>query len=222
MSDSIEGATTAIPRRPAAGEDPAKREQILDGAQCVFWRMGFDAASMNDITREAGVSKGTLYVYFENKEDLFAAMVDRNRMRIVNLIREALEGDLPLEETLLRFGRTFATHLCSDKAVKGARMVLGVIDRMPALANRFFATGPNSGPMLLVSYIDRHVKAGNLAEGIDSTIAARQFAELCMAGLFRARLFGAMPTPPTEEEVERTVRSAVAMFLKPYGRNQPV
>ena len=46
--------------RPAAGEDPVKREQILDGALCVFMQMGFDAASMNDITREAGVSKGTL------------------------------------------------------------------------------------------------------------------------------------------------------------------
>ena len=49
--------------RLAAGQDPIKRRQILEGAQLVFMRMGFDAASMNDITREAGVSKGTIYVY---------------------------------------------------------------------------------------------------------------------------------------------------------------
>ena len=41
--------------------------------------VGFDAASMNDITREAGVSKGTIYVYFENKEDLFSAMIEQER-----------------------------------------------------------------------------------------------------------------------------------------------
>jgi len=74
---------TGCPGNPAgrfaAGEDPAKREQIVAGAWRVFKRKGFDAASMNDITREAGVSKGTIYVYFSNKEDLFAALVDHHR-----------------------------------------------------------------------------------------------------------------------------------------------
>ena len=48
--------------RRVAGEDPAKREQILDGAKRVFMEQGFEAASMNDITRAAGVSKVTIYV----------------------------------------------------------------------------------------------------------------------------------------------------------------
>ena len=63
-------------RRHAAGMDPAKRDQILDGATKVFLESGFDAASMNDICRVAGVSKGTIYVYFANKEDLFEALID--------------------------------------------------------------------------------------------------------------------------------------------------
>ena len=42
--------------RRVAGEDPAKREQILDGAKRVFMEQGFEAASMNDITRAAGVA----------------------------------------------------------------------------------------------------------------------------------------------------------------------
>jgi hypothetical protein len=54
--------------RTAAGQDPAKRDQILDGAKRCFLRLGFENASMNEITAEAGVSKGTIYVYFQNKE----------------------------------------------------------------------------------------------------------------------------------------------------------
>ena len=46
--------------------------------------MGFDAASMNDITREAGVSKGTIYVYFANKEELFEALIEEERRAIFN------------------------------------------------------------------------------------------------------------------------------------------
>ena len=87
---TAEEAAEAAPRRgrPRAGHDPVKRRQIIDGARRVFINMGFDAASMKDITREAGVSKGTLYVYFENKERLFAAIVDEERSSHVERIFE--------------------------------------------------------------------------------------------------------------------------------------
>ena len=52
-----------------ADDESAKRRQIIDGARAVFLAQGFDAASMNDIARAAGVSKGTLYVYFKHKEE---------------------------------------------------------------------------------------------------------------------------------------------------------
>src|SRR3954453_11897304 len=57
-------------------EESSKRRQILDGARKVFMELGFDAASMNEIARSAGVSKGTLYVYFADKNRLFEAIVE--------------------------------------------------------------------------------------------------------------------------------------------------
>ena len=68
---------TSGPR--SAGDDPAKVRQILDGARKVFLNLGFDGASMGDIARAAGVSKGTLYVYFENKAELFSALIADER-----------------------------------------------------------------------------------------------------------------------------------------------
>ena len=64
--------------------DNAKRRQILDGARKVFLVEGFEGASMNDIARVAGVSKGTLYVYFESKERLFSVIVDEERQSHVD------------------------------------------------------------------------------------------------------------------------------------------
>ena len=67
----------AVLDRPAeATEDSAKRRQIIEGARQVFLARGFDAASMSDIAKAAGVSKGTLYVYFKNKDELFKAIVE--------------------------------------------------------------------------------------------------------------------------------------------------
>ena len=59
-----------------ADEDSSKRRQILDGARKLFLDLGFDGASMGEIARAAGVSKGTLYVYFADKNRLFEAIVE--------------------------------------------------------------------------------------------------------------------------------------------------
>jgi len=61
-------------------EDSSKRRQILDGAKKVFMDLGFDGASMGEIARSAGVSKGTLYVYFADKNRLFEAIVEEEML----------------------------------------------------------------------------------------------------------------------------------------------
>ena len=71
----VAGDPTSL--RLVGDEDSSKRRQILDGARKVFMDLGFDGASMNEIARSAGVSKGTLYVYFADKNRLFEAIVER-------------------------------------------------------------------------------------------------------------------------------------------------
>ncbi|MGB6637010.1 MAG: helix-turn-helix domain-containing protein, partial [Bradyrhizobium sp.] len=60
--------------------DSSKRRQIIDGARKVFLDLGFDGASMGEIARAAGVSKGTLYVYFADKNRLFEAIVEEESL----------------------------------------------------------------------------------------------------------------------------------------------
>lgn len=201
--------------RFAAGEDPVKREQILDGAHQVFMKLGFDAASMNDITREAGVSKGTIYVYFQNKEDLFAAIVARERERITLKMRDILAGSEEVEDGLYRFGIGFSTHISSKRAINAMRTVIGVVDRMPTLCQRFFST-PSNVRTVLDDFIRRHVALGALK--IDDTdMAARQFIELASGTLFKFRLFGDLDDVPPQEELDRIVKSAVRVFMAAYG-----
>src|SRR5215203_1413969 len=69
-------ASTSNAIHPFGDEDSSKRRQILDGARKVFMDLGFDGASMNEIARAAGVSKGALYVYFADKSRLFEAIVE--------------------------------------------------------------------------------------------------------------------------------------------------
>ncbi len=217
---SREDSATPQGGRRAAGEDPVKREQILDGAKRVFMEQGFDAASMNDITRAAGVSKGTIYVYFQNKEDLFAELIQRERFRITESARHALNPDLTVAEALHDFGALFARHISSEYTIKAMRMVLAVNQRMPTLACGFLAATPMNPVSVLKDYLDRQVARGRLA--IDDTeLGARQFLELATVGIFKHRLFGTMASPPPEAEIERIVASGIRVFLAAYGTPQP-
>ena len=68
-------AQGAALERGTTAQESDKRRQILEGARTVFLSAGFDGASMGEIARAAGVSKGTLYVYFDSKEALFEALI---------------------------------------------------------------------------------------------------------------------------------------------------
>jgi AcrR family transcriptional regulator len=61
--------------RPNVSDE--RKSQILNAAEGVFTRKGFDEARMDDIAEETGLSKGTLYLYFKSKEDLVIAILDR-------------------------------------------------------------------------------------------------------------------------------------------------
>lgn len=201
-----------------AGEDPVKRQQILEGARNVFMRLGFDAASMNDVTREAGVSKGTLYVYFANKEELFSAIIESQRAAFIAKMRMALAERGNVEAGLYDFGMTFVRHTTEDNTISAIRILLGVRERMPLLCKRFFK-GPENLRTVLQEFLERHMATG-LLEIDDIDLAAAQFLELSSGPFFKLRLFGSMDGPPSEPEMERVVNGAVRTFMAAYGVRQ--
>src|SRR3954467_13659308 len=84
-------------------EDSSKRRQILDGARKMFMDLGFDGASMNEIARAAGVSKGTLYVYFADKNRLFEAIMEEEALEQGKVVFN-LDPARDAETTLRDFG----------------------------------------------------------------------------------------------------------------------
>ncbi|WP_092172501.1 TetR/AcrR family transcriptional regulator [Bosea sp. OK403] len=218
MSETLEQAVKPTSRnRRIAGADPDKRRQILDGALEVFTAHGFDAASVSDIAAAANVSKSTLYVYFQDKEHLFVALIEREREAQKRGLYEILNSDLDLAHGLAGFGEGLARMLVGDFAVSAHRIVLGVAERMPDLGKEFYERGPGYGTQCLAGYLARQVEKGVL--DIDDTeLAAVQFLDLCQSTLVRPRLFNAKRSPAPEAEIKRVVASAVTMFLARYAR----
>lgn len=213
----IDQPPTILPdRRVAAGEDPAKRRQILDGARRAFVGLGFDAASMNDVVREAGVSKSTLYVYFRSKEELFRALIECERDAYLAEVEALLTDPGDPVDTLKRYGRRLARLVMSPEAMHAKRTVIAVAARMPELGREFYRHGPQRGLGLLTAYLEKACAAGTLAID-DVPLAAAQFVELATAGVLRRRFFDDEAPTPDEADMARIVDSAVALFMAGYG-----
>lgn len=89
--------------RPDASRE--RIPQILDAAVKVFARLGFNKARMEDLADEAGVSKGTLYLYFESKDALIQAIMENLIVRELDNARTLAHGDGTASERLLGFTR---------------------------------------------------------------------------------------------------------------------
>jgi len=200
--------------RPRIIADGAKRQQIIEGAHAVFLAQGFDAASMNDIARAAGVSKGTLYVYFQNKEQLFQAICTQECAEHAEGTFKFHPEDQDVKATLTRVGVDFIKFLCRPEKASTARTVIAIAERMPEIGKSFYETGPAHGIALLANYLEGQVKAGVLAVG-DCEIAAAQFIDSCQSTLFKPLMFN-FGEPPTVERIHYVVGIAVTTFLAAY------
>lgn len=88
---------------------------MLDAAVEMFSRRGYHAASMDDISEAAGVSKPMIYAYLGSKEELFTACIRREIGRLVESIRGVVEATLPPDEQLWRGLREFFTFVTAHR-----------------------------------------------------------------------------------------------------------
>ena len=198
---------------PLGEEDSSKRRQILDGARKLFLDLGFDAASMGEIARAAGVSKGTLYVYFADKNRLFEAIVEEE---VLQQQKVAFNFDpaRDVATTLGEFGRAYIELLCRPGGGSAIRTVMAIAERMPEVGSRFYENVVAHTIARLAAYLDARVAAGDLAIE-DRKLAAAQFMQMCQATLFQPFIFQASPAP-SPERIAHVVESATQMFLAGY------
>ena len=196
-------------------EDNAKRRQILAGASKVFMDMGFDGASMGEIARAAGVSKGTLYVYFADKSRLFEAIVAQETLEQGRLsFNFDPERDVPT--TLRDFGQNYINLICRPGGGSAIRTVMAIAERMPDVGRRYYENVLEKTINSLARYLETHVAANDVAIE-DCQLAASQFMMMCQASLFLPFIFQAAP-PPSPERIAEVVESATQMFLAKYGK----
>jgi AcrR family transcriptional regulator len=136
MAELLEARTETRRRRKA--ERP---QEILEAAFVEFSRHGYAVTTLDRIAERAGVTKGTIYVYFENKEHLFISMVHAVKKVALDTLRDMFERHDGSTADLLRAQFSFIyQHIVEDKRRREVvRMLIAEAARFPELADRYHA-----------------------------------------------------------------------------------
>ncbi len=134
MTTAVEARTETRRRRKA--ERP---QEILEAAFVEFSRNGYAATTLDQIAERAGVTKGTIYVYFENKEHLFISMVREITKGATEIVHGMFENHDGSTADLLRAQFSFIyQHIVEDKRRREVvRMLIAEAPRFPELADRY-------------------------------------------------------------------------------------
>jgi AcrR family transcriptional regulator len=191
-----------------------KFDQVLDGARRVFMRDGFEGASVDEIAREAQVSKATLYSYFPDKRLLFSEVARQECNRQADEAIDSFDLTQPVETLLREVADRILRFYLSDFGQQVFRICVAESHRFPELGRRFYASGPALVRDRLTYLLTAYVERGALRID-DMDLAADQFIELCKGDLFVRALCGLCPAPD-EAAITRVTHGAADMFLARY------
>jgi AcrR family transcriptional regulator len=193
-----------------------KFDQVIAGAREVFLREGFEGASVDQIARDAGVSKATLYSYFPDKQALFmAVLTSQCQMQSEQAMGiEILQRPVP--EALYSIARSFLNFLMSDFSIQVFRVCVAESNRFPELGRAFYDSGPKQVLDQIASYLGSEKVAQELKID-DPYMAADQFLQLCRADMLLRRILN-VDTDDSPDKMDRIARETVATFLARYRR----
>ena len=192
-----------------------KYEQVLEGARAIFVRDGFEGASVDDVAREAQVSKATLYSYFPDKRLLFAEVARDKCRRATERALMLINMADPPDRVLPEAARQLIDFLLSDIGRAIFRIAVAEAERFPDIARQFYDCGHAAVRDALVGYL-RGAAARGEVKIDDFNLAADQFAELCKAQIVLPVALGIMSDVAPADR-ERIGVAAVETFLARYG-----
>jgi AcrR family transcriptional regulator len=209
----------ALPTEKAFPRAVAKRQAILDAAKRAFVRDGVNAAGIDAIAIEAGVSRQTVYNQIGDKDQLFVAVVEDVTARSSASLMQVLQSfpDRPdnIEQALTDFATSLLGRcMCDIDGRALAALMEREAHRSPHLFSAWKEYGPGKDWPVIAALFGKLGQDGYL-DIDDSSLTARHFMALINADLPKDQ---GMCVRPTEAAVHKAAKAGVATFLRAFGK----
>ena len=218
MTSTPDNRTQSMPDENSASlcQMRAKREQILQGAEKVFLASGYEGASMSQIAREAGVSKGTLYNHFDGKASLFSAFFEeRSKTKLAPIEAISREDGQDVHTVLRRLTESAIKMMLNPTSMDLYRIIIGEAGKFPNLADAFWRYGFGRTMYNLSDWLRRRSDVGELHVE-DPEFAAEQLMIMCQTRIVhRRRLM--LPVDDSPEAISQLATLTADSFMKIYS-----
>ena len=180
---------------------------IQDAAMAVIARKGIDETTVQDIADEAGIAKGTVYVYFRDREELLAKTGDRLFENLLNELTPAFDADAPFAEKLRGLAQKQLRFFDEHRALFRATMALSQREaEMHKSKTRCFGQYMARLETMFAEAAD----SGELRDGLDAHAVAAVYRD-CVRGVILRRLD---PKQKSRKSVEDDAEFIVSIFLR--------
>ncbi|WP_425093604.1 TetR/AcrR family transcriptional regulator [Tropicimonas sp. S265A] len=164
----MDTVTTAPAYRRRKDQRP---QEILDAGLEEFHAHGYARASLSRIAKRAGVSRATLYLYFDGKDALFLAIADHAMISFTqDAAQQVQSSDASTEDTLRALFGQFYSVMTTSKNNALMRILIAEGPEMPALVNKYHAQVLSRGRALLERIIARGIERGEVRESAATAI----------------------------------------------------
>jgi AcrR family transcriptional regulator len=191
-----------------------RRQQILDAARDVFAKRGYARATVDDIVAEAGVARGTFYLYFDDKRQAFAELVDRFAVQITGVIQRIAtdDPDRPVSHQVLENTRAIL-RLCLAERSMTKILFTDAVGVDPEF-ERKLATFYDAVVQLLTESLKDGQALGIVADGEPRVLA------YLTIGALKELLYQAVTLGLTEESAEALTQQLYAFLGGGYLRTE--
>jgi TetR/AcrR family transcriptional regulator, mexJK operon transcriptional repressor len=216
-------SAAAQTEQPVVGRSARKRRAILHAARDLFLQKGYAGTSMDEVAALAEVSKVTIYKHFDDKHNLFVAVVtdaiDEAKAGSQSLV-DQLGDSTDIGADLRDFARRHAELVTQPHLVQMRRMIIAEGHRFPDLARAWHRLGPERGHSTLASQLDKLVARG-LLQVSDSLLAAQLLNYLILSVPLNEAMFTGRDKPYSRRYLNRYADEAARVFLAAY-RTGPI
>lgn len=206
---------------PPASPPPRRRQrrketrpqELLDAALALFVEKGFAATRSEEVAHRAGVSKGTLYLYYPSKEDLFKAVVRQNLSRLIAEGQEVVDAFAGSTSSLLReLMREWWQRHGSTPAAGIHKVVIAEVRNFPELAQFYDDEVIAPADRLFSSLVQRGIERGEFRPLPVHEVAHALMAPLIFMSLHR-HSFGACPVHGTDIDPAAMLATQLDLLL---------
>jgi AcrR family transcriptional regulator len=189
----------------------ARPAELIAAALELFVDKGYSGTRLEDVAARAGVSKGTLYLYFENKEELFKAVVRESIVaKLSEFADEAMRFSGPSDELLRRLIRGWWTHYGDSTAGGIGKLMMAESGNFPEIARFFLEEVIEPWHALLAKAVARGIERGEFRSVEVETFVRVLTAPLVMLSLWK-RSFGPCSAQPLD--AERFIQTLLDTYL---------